>query len=381
MSARSPRVDAPRVLAFADVAGSYVAAWRVHGPLEALKRSGEIADFVVTDACLRGIPPRKSFDVIWLQRGVDRDLVRLVSERFAGQFLLDIDDHLLCRPEYLGEHEFPPPEPVVDAMRACRVFTATSHRLCWLLEERSGLALSGKFVHCPNASDFSLVAPREPRPPQAVLLTQGQRLALVDSADEVLTAIGDFCARRALPLCYFGPPLKRLSPLAERRLCNVITAGELPLAAYHGAVASLPPMLAVAPLETVGGASTVEFVAGKSDVKMVEYSGLGHPGVYSCAPPYLDSDLRCGRLTENTYDAWSATLDEGIAEGWRLSAAEQMETARRRDVARVATDCWAPAVEAARLEHPLEGRSIARAVDRLHARIVSGRARLAWHLR
>jgi len=64
MSARSPRVDAPRVLAFADVAGSYVAAWRVHGPLEALKRSGEIADFVVTDACLRGIPPRKSFDVI-----------------------------------------------------------------------------------------------------------------------------------------------------------------------------------------------------------------------------------------------------------------------------------------------------------------------------
>ena len=65
------RSDGPRVLAIADVAVSYVAAWRVHGPLAALKRLGLVADFAVTDAALRGLPSRGRFDVVWLQRAVD----------------------------------------------------------------------------------------------------------------------------------------------------------------------------------------------------------------------------------------------------------------------------------------------------------------------
>jgi len=378
--ARSGGTDAPRVLAFADFAGSYVAAWRVHGPLAALQRSGRIADYVVTDARLGGIPRASSFDVIWLQRGVDPQLVQLVADRFGGRFLLDIDDHLLCRPEYLGEHEFPPAQPVVDALRACSVLATTSQRLCRLLEDRSGLALAGKLVVCPNATGLSSVSPREPRPPEAVLLTQGQRLALVDSADEVLAAIGDFCARRALPLCYFGPRPARLSPLAERRLRNVVEAGEIPLTAYHAALDRLPAMLAVAPLETSGDPRTVEFVAGKSDVKMVEYGGFGHCGVYSDAPPYADSDLRCGRLARNTYDAWTAALDEALAGGWRLSAAQQADTARRRDIARVAEDCWAPALERARLQRPRQGGEIIRTLDRWRARVSGAKARLVWNL-
>jgi hypothetical protein len=362
------------------VASSYVAAWRVHGPLEALRRQGLIADFAVTDARLRGIPGGKSFDVIWLQRGVDPGLTRLVADRFEGEFLLDIDDHLLCRPGYLGEHEFPPPEPVVDALRSCRVLTTTSPRLRRLLESRSGVRLSQKSMVCPNSTQLASVREREPRPPGAVLLTQGQRLALVESAAEVLGAVGDFCARHALPLCYFGPPVKQLSPLAEGLLRNVVAAGEMPLGAYHSALASLPAMLAVAPLETAGDARTVEFVEGKSDVKMVEYGGHGHFGVYSAAPPYADSDLQCGCLAENTYEAWSAALEQGLAEGWRHTAEEQGAVLSRRDVDTVARSSWYPAVQAARLESPVAGRDVAQALDRIRATLSEARARLAWHL-
>jgi hypothetical protein len=377
-----PATDAEgaRVLAFADVASSYVAAWRIHGPLEAMRRQGLIADFAVTDAGLRGIPRGKSFDVIWLQRGVEPGLTRLLADRFQGEFLLDIDDHLLCRPDYLGEHEFPPPGPVVDALRSCRVLTTTSPRLRRLLEDRSGVRLSPKAVVCPNSTELASVPIREPRPPDTVLLTQGQRLALVESAVEVLGAVGDFCARHALPLFYFGPPVPRLSPLAEGLLRNVVTAGEMRLAAYHEVLAWLPAMLAIAPLETAGDAQTVEFVAGKSDVKMVEYGGHGHFGVYSDAPPYADSDLQCGCLAENTYEAWSAALEQGLAEGWRRSAAEQAGVVSRRDVDSVARSCWYPAVQAARLERTVAGRDVARALDRIRATWSGARARLAWHL-
>jgi hypothetical protein len=376
-----PGREGARVLAFADVASSYVAAWRIRGPLEALRRQGLIADYAITDASLRGIPRGGSFDVIWLQRGVDPVLTRLLAERFNGEFLLDIDDHLLCRPEYLAAHEFPSPEPVKDALRSCRVLTTASLRLCRLLEARSGVPLLHKTKVCLNSTELASVPVREPRPPDAVLLTQGHRLALVESAAHVLGAVGDFCARHALPLCYFGPPVQQLSPLADHLLRNVVTAGELPLAAYHEVLASLPTMLAVAPLETAGDEQTVEFVAGKSDVKMIEYGGHGHFGVYSDAPPYADSDLKIGHLAQNTYDAWSAALEHALVDGWRHSATEQADVLNLRDIDEVARTSWHPAVQSARMEHPVGGRDVVRAADRLRATWAGARARLAWHLR
>ncbi len=52
---------------------------------------------------------------------------------------------------------------------------------------------------------------------------------------------------------------------------------------YHSALAGPPALLGIAPLETEGDPDTVEFVSGKSDVKMAEYGGFGHPAVYSAA--------------------------------------------------------------------------------------------------
>lgn len=377
---RDARSDAPRVLAIADIRSSYVAAWRVHGPLAALERDGHIASYTVTDATLVGLPQRGEFDVVWLQRAADDTVTRRLVDVLPGDFLLDVDDHLLCRPHDIQAGAFPSPAAVTEALASCRVLTVTSTRLRDLVAARASLDLREKTVVCPNALSFDAVPPRRPERPSALLLTQGHRLALEASAEAVLTAIGEFSARHCFPICYFGRPLEGLSPSAARILGGLVPAGELPLERYHRLLAALPSLLAVAPLETRGDPAGVEFAAGKSDVKMLEYGGFGHPGVYSDAPPYAESDLRCGRLATNTYEAWTEALNEIRDEGWRAAAAERAAVRRRRDIRTVAVENWAGAVEAARLERPVQARTIARLSDRVGAAMRDARARVAWRL-
>jgi hypothetical protein len=375
-----PRSDAPRVLAIADVAVSYVAAWRVHGPLAALKRRGLVSGYLVTDATLRGLPARGRFDVVWLQRAVDPFVTQRLVSALGGRFLLDVDDHLLCRPGYLQDFEFPRPEGIAEALRAARVVTVPSQRLAGLLAARAGADLAAKAIVCPNAARFAGLVPREPQRPEAVVFTQGHRLALTESAEEVLTAIAEVAGRHALPICSFGPALS--GPAGRDLILNgVVESGQLSLTDYHRVLADLPPMLAVAPLETRGDAATVEFVAGKSDVKMVDYGGLGHPGVYSAAAPYAESDLRCGRLAANTYDAWTAAMEQVLADGWRSARDEQLTVAARRDIDAIAETCWGPAIAAARLESPVEVRELFGLLDVAEARARNASARAHWHLR
>jgi hypothetical protein len=372
--------DAPRVLVIADGVRSYVAAWRVHAPLAALKRSGRIAAYTVTDATLIGLPRRAAFDIVYLQRAVDTHLVRRLADFLPRAFLLDIDDHLLCRPDYLRPQEFPSPESVLEGLKAARVITVTSARLGSLLSQRSGLELADRLVVCPNAAGFPRMRGGEPRQPEALLLTQGHRFALTASAPAVLASIGDFATRHRLPICYLGPPLERLSPLAARLLPDVVQGGETDFAAYHRLLDSLPTMLAVAPLETAGSTATVEFVAGKSDVKMVEYGGYAHPAVLSDAAPYTDSDLGCGFTVANTYEAWSAGLEAAWEDGWHSAAADRTRVRMLRNIETVAERSWAPALDAARLDRPVESRAIYGVRDRVKARVRTMRSRAAWHV-
>ncbi len=43
----------------------------------------------------------------------------------------------------------------------------------------------------------------------------------------------------------------------------------------------------------------LDFINAKSDVKMVEFGGFGHPSIYSDAQPYAGSDLQCGTIVPN----------------------------------------------------------------------------------
>ncbi len=125
--------------------------------------------------------------------------------------------------------------------------------------------------------------------------------------------------------------------------------------------------IGIAPLETEADPQTLDFVAGKSDLKMLLFAGYGHPGVYSTAPPYTDSPLNAHlSLTGNSYAEWRESLDFQFREGWKTvpSAATYIQQSRNSDT--VARESWAPALESCLLPNPVKGKELH---DLLHGSI------------
>jgi len=111
-------------------------------------------------------------------------------------------------------------------------------------------------------------------------------------------------------------------------------------------------------LETRGDQKTLDFVNGKSDIKMLDFGGLGHPAVYSSAPPYVDTDLKAGVVVENGAKNWREGLEAIYSDLWKKLNAEQAEIARLRNIDRIAAEHWAEAIRRSRLPEPLSGREI-----------------------
>jgi hypothetical protein len=338
-----------RVLAIAEDLRGLVTACRVHAPLITLKRQGIVSDYFITDSTLRGVPGDYRFDVLWVQRAPEPRLSQMIAQRFAGLYLHDMDDLLICEPSYVRAGEFPDRNALLALMANAAVFTAPSERLVQLAEKHSGLPLRQKRVVCPNALEFPAQPPRLPALPQGLVLTQSHRLALTESRQAVLGAVREFAAANGLPLYYFGPPPEVLGDGVGRLLGPVVECGYLDFWRYHALLAAWPPMIGVAPLETAGDPSTLDFVAAKSDIKMVEYGGFGHPAVYSRAEPFVDTDLRAGLPADNTFDGWSGALAAVLDDGWRRLADEQAAIVAARSLERVVREMWSAALKRALL--------------------------------
>lgn len=350
-----PRGDKVRVLAIAEDPHGLVTACRVHAPLMTLKRQGLISDYRVTDAQLNNVEAEYPFDVLWVQRVRDVRLAAVLSERFSGAFMHDVDDLLVSRPSYIERDELPAEQrdAALCGIRHCRVLTVPSARLSRLLEAHAGGALLDKVHVCPNALEFPEQPPRVPALPQGFILTQSHRMALTTSREVVLGTMRDFATSNDLPIYYFGPPPELLGIGVADLLGPVVQCGYLDFWRYHALLAAWPAMIGLAPLETADDGDTLDFVAGKSDVKMVEFGGFGHPAVYSRAAPYVDTDLRAGVLTDNTREAWTEALEYMLAEGWRDAGEQQERVVAARHMERVARECWFPALERSRLASPM----------------------------
>jgi len=350
-----PRGDKPRVLAIAEDPHGLVTACRVHAPLMTLKRQGLISDYRVTDAQLNNVEAEYPFDVLWVQRVRDVRLAAVLSERFSGAFMHDVDDLLVSRPSYIERDDLPAEqrEAALSGVRHCSVLTVPSLRLGRLLEAHAGIALQEKVHVCPNALEFPQQPPRAPAVPRGLILTQSHRMALTTSREEVLVPVRDFAARHDLPIYYFGPPRDVLGPGIADLLGHVVQCGYLDFWRYHALLAAWPAMIGLAPLETADDSDTLDFIAGKSDVKMVEFGGFGHPTVYSRAAPYVDTDLAAGVLADNTGQAWAEALEYMLADGWRDAGEQQERVVAARHMERVARECWFPALERSRLASPM----------------------------
>jgi hypothetical protein len=349
-----------RVLAISDDS-PLLRACRLGLPLFELKTSGLIESYFISGSSLIEVPSESSFDVLWLQRCNNAGLVERLSTRLDGRYLLDIDDYLLGGAAYLPEHRLSGRGAVARAVCECAALTTPSLRLVAILEDATRCELRSKTVVCPNA----LTAPacmRTPERPAGMLMTQSDRMALTRSQTAVLSAVCTVAQRHELPITYVGVPSAELARLAEHHGSRLVALGHLDYWHYHTRLTTWPTLLGICPLETQADDETLKFIRGKSDMKMVEFAGRGHPAVYSRAEPYVDTDLRAGLLADNDERAWVEALEHVLASGWRAAADEQAQVCDRRAADRVARECWLPALHQARLKAPLSGEELRRAL-------------------
>lgn len=322
-------------------------------PLVNLKKNGLIDDYYVTDPTLFDVPNELVFDVVWLQRIRNEKLITHLDRQINSNYLYDLDDFMIGAPSYIPDHELRNKEIIMKAIADCKVLTVTSARLVKLLEAATGNVLQGKTLVCPNGFEFG-AGIKTPSKPQGIVLTQSDRLALTTSLNDVMKAVIAFSERYDLRILFFGSFDEEIAAWSPK----ITHVGRLTLWHYYAVLSALPPMIGIAPLETVADEATLDFVNGKSDVKMVSYGGMGHPSVYSDAPPYTDSDLRIGALVENTSDGWTQALERMYLDDWRNSDREQKRVIELRNMDTIAFECWYKAIERARLTRPLTGKDI-----------------------
>lgn len=332
---------------------------RLVAPLGALVQAGRIKGFRIFNPLDGGLSQHfdcERFDALLVQRDVPQWVLTHLA-RSGLPFFYDLDDLLLATPAYSpAATDAATRKRVAQAIRLCRVLGVSTARLLAVLERRMDMPLSDKAVVIPNGLPVSQTLARGVEPPQAVLWTTSDRPALVHCAGAVLGAVRAFSALRDLPILLAGR--------FDREL-----AAELPGARFLGYMdywqhklflATSPRLLCVAPLETEADAETLEFIACKSDVKMVEYGGFGHTGVYSHAPPYADTDIVAGRLTGNSRAAWLDSLEYAYSQGCRTAEAEAGAVTALRSMDVVASQCWLPALKAVRLDSPVSVEGLLR---------------------
>ena len=324
-------------------------------PLDALCRAGLVSGFRVlcpTDASLSDHYPLEHFDAVLVQRCVPAWVADLLHHR-AIAYQFDLDDLLLARPAYAqGLPDAAGRERLAACLAGCAVLTVPNHRLLAALERRLGLSLAAKTAIVPNALPGGLHMAKPASRPGAILWASSDRPALGPSFEAVAGAIADTARRHSLPVLAMG----RLGPDILAALPGVHALGNMGYWRHKAFLRDLPTALAVAPLETGEAgwdAETLDFIACKSDVKLVEYGGLGHAGVYSRALPYTDSDLAAGRLVDNDRHSWTEALAWQLAEGYRQTPAEARDIQAKRNADAVARECWWPALTRVRLARPL----------------------------
>jgi glycosyltransferase involved in cell wall biosynthesis len=367
---RSKADDPFRVLAISPD-GMALLDLRVNNPLRALQRQGFISGFRTTGTTFDSLlNDGAKYDAVLIQRAVP-EYVYAALNNVGIPFIQDIDDNLLAcaayRPGWGAE------TTLVSGLKHARVVTAPNPRLVRLLEKYSKIQLTQRAFITPNALPFSVEAP-PPSEPRQIIWIQSDIAALTTSRQDVIRAVEDFSQRHRLPIVLIGRNV-----LDRPQFTHQIVMGEIDFSANLQFLEFTSTSIGVAPLETAADEETLDFVAGKSDLKIVLFDGYGHPGVYSNAPPYGDSPFRAGvKVIQNSYGEWIDALEYQFREGWQSASGQSKRIRSERHIDRVARESWLPALQAARLAKSVSGAELYEAFRSFYEMQDSASANMAY---
>jgi hypothetical protein len=333
-------------------------------PLSALELSGEVAGLRVLNPVTGELSGREGltvFDAILVQRQAPVRVAEYLAQT-GLPFVYDLDDLIINPASYRQDSPSPSlREFVALAARLCHRLTVPHLRLLAALERNLGARLSHKAVLAPNLCPLREPVRRPSSPPRCLVWTSSDAPALTQSKEGVLRAVREFSRARNMPVRLVGD----FDPAVVQALPHAVAMGPMDYWRHKLFLLNLPPSIGLAPLETGAQPQTQEFVDCKSDVKMVEYGGFGHAGVYSRAAPHLDTDLTAGLLAANTAEAWRQALEEIMDAPPERWADESLGIVRARSAEANAPLSWGKALAESRTE-PLPLRQVMNALGFRH---------------
>jgi len=329
-----------------------IAELRLLNPLRALQRAGFITSFkVITERSIDKIKNDETlFNRILVQRTVSSFFFITLKE-LDLVYSLDVDDNLLAKAAYRDSGV---EEDILLGLNGCHSLITPNSRLVKLLEKYSKNELSHKSKIVPNALPYPNNCNFKISQPKQIIWIQSDISALTNSKNEIIRAVSTFSEEYNLSILLIGP-----SVLKNLVLPNQVVMGEIDFVSNLQLLEYSNTSIGIAPLETCADDETLDFIAGKSDLKMLLFSGFGHPAIYSNSPPYFDTPLRnVGSLVDNSYESWYQALDYQFREGWKKIGISANFIQNERHINRIAIEYWLPAIDSCLLKEPVSGKTI-----------------------
>ena len=325
--------------------GDPLSQLRVESVLSALYYNDKISGYMVIGLNRSMMCGEKlsSFDAVVMQREGSLNC-NLLNEIKAYNYLLDVDDLLLASASYrideYSEWKKRFYNQFLSNITNATSISVTSKRLESLLKKYSKNLGKYETHIVENGLYIDAGIPDQNKKVQAILWTSSDIAALSENKHNVISAVNDFSIKYNLPIFCFGKfPNTILDALNLRR-----PFGSIDFNLHKQILRKLSGRaISISPLETSADQETLDFISGKSDLKMVEYGGCSINGVYSKSPPYSESGLLKETIVENTYNEWFTGL-EGAYSNPCLSRDQVSNIVTERSIDKIATDKWMPAI-------------------------------------
>jgi glycosyltransferase involved in cell wall biosynthesis/SAM-dependent methyltransferase len=198
----------------------------------------------------------------------------------------------------------------------------------------------------PDGFSFPPIPPQIGRPVGIVWLFDGIA-GLPDNIFEILGAINEFSQKYTLPVYCQGEFPGEILGKIKSHVYPHFPGGTDPAEFFQ----ARGPLLGIAPVKKDLENDAASAVL--SDIRMVEFGGFGIAGVYSASRPYCESDIRTGRVVDNTYENWLAALEELYNGGYTEERKNVQQIREKRSIDRIARECWWPALGNAILKEPV----------------------------
>ncbi|MBB5346595.1 glycosyltransferase [Desulfoprunum benzoelyticum] len=170
---------------------------------------------------------------------------------------------------------------------------------------------------------------------------------LPSNIDELLQVVNEFSMQHQLPVYCEGELNGKLLGKLKNHVLLPCSGDDT----LHSLLQERGPLIGIAPVRIEEESDNPSFLL--TDNRMAEFGGQGIAGVYSAIRAYRETDLRTGRVVENTGEQWLAALRQLFADSCLEEAGKGKRIRELRSMERLSWERWLSILKDATLIEPV----------------------------